>query len=73
MNDAGSFGSNLGTFAMSEDTIMGIIVGGSDPIPDWFRNTGVYAEDQRYAQARLPGQSLQAHRWLAYYVEKVAY
>jgi iron complex outermembrane receptor protein len=51
-----SFGAdyrNLGTFPMKEDTIMGIIVGGSDAIPDWFRNFGVYAEDQFKATAAV--------------------
>lgn len=40
---------NLGTFAIKEDSIMGVeieVPEGKEAIPDWFRLVGVFAEDQ---------------------------
>jgi len=47
---------NLGTFAIKEDSIMGIeieVPEGKDAIPDWFRLVGVFAEDQFKASSAI--------------------
>jgi iron complex outermembrane receptor protein len=36
---------NLGTLPMREDTILGIVVGGTEAIPDWYRSLGFFTED----------------------------
>lgn len=47
---------NLGTFAIKEDSIMGVeieVPEGKDAIPDWFRLVGVFAEDQFKASSAI--------------------